>query len=97
MIKRKQAVAIELVRNDSVIVTRYEFAPHAETGWHLHSMDYVVVALTDCQLLIEDINGSKTVNIACGEAYSRQAGVEHNVVNAGEDAMTFVETELVGR
>lgn len=97
MTERKKAVATELVRDERVVVTRFDFEPNTETGWHRHGLDYVIVALTDCQMLIEDQDGSKTVTIARGEAYSRRAGVEHNVVNAGEQAMSFVETELVDR
>jgi len=95
MTKRKQAIATNLVRDERVVVTRYDFAPNSETGWHRHEMDYVVVALTDCQMLIEDRSGTKSVTVARGDAYSRDAGVEHNVVNSGDQAMSFVETELV--
>ncbi|GLQ29285.1 cupin domain-containing protein [Sulfitobacter pacificus] len=95
MTNRKQAIATELVRDDRVVVTRYDFEQNSETGWHRHEMDYVVVALTECQMLIEDQAGSSTVNVARGEAYSRQAGIAHNVVNAGDQAMSFVKTELV--
>lgn len=97
MTEREKAVATELVRDERVVVTRLDFEPGSETGWHRHSLDYVIVALTECQMLIEDQTGSKPVTIPRGEAYSRRAGVEHNVVNAGERAMSFVETELVGR
>lgn len=94
MTKRKQATATRLSDDDRVVITRYDFDPNSETGWHRHNMDYVVVALTDCQMLIEDRDGSKTVNVARGDAYSRKAGIEHNVINSGNRPMSFVETEL---
>ncbi|MEH6737935.1 MAG: cupin domain-containing protein [Sulfitobacter sp.] len=95
MPERAQAIATQLVKDERVVVTRYEFQPGAETGWHEHGMDYVIVALTDCQMLIEGMNGTQSVEIARGDAYSRQAGVKHNVVNDGQGPMSFVETELV--
>jgi mannose-6-phosphate isomerase-like protein (cupin superfamily) len=45
-------------------------------------------------LLEEPGGGARRVNVAAGSAYRRDAGVEHNVVNAGEAAMAFVEIEL---
>jgi mannose-6-phosphate isomerase-like protein (cupin superfamily) len=33
------------------------------------------------------------VDIAKGQAYRREAGVEHNVVNAGKEFMSFIEIE----
>jgi hypothetical protein len=35
-----------------VKVTRWDFAPGAETGWHRHGMDYVVTTLTPCSFLL---------------------------------------------
>jgi mannose-6-phosphate isomerase-like protein (cupin superfamily) len=32
--------------------------------------------------------------VHAGEAYKREAGVEHNVVNRGNAVMRFVEVEL---
>ena len=39
-----------LMDDDRVRVTRYDFAPGDETGWHVHDMEYVIVTLTDCRL-----------------------------------------------
>lgn len=54
---------------------------------------YVVVPMTDCHFLIEDDNGSQQVDVARGMPYRREAGVSHNVVNAGSEAMSFIEIE----
>ena len=35
-----------------------------------------------------------TAELKAGQSYSRLAGVEHNVVNAGTAPLSFVETEL---
>jgi len=92
---RQQATATILVDDDRVRVTRFDFAPGAETGWHRHGHDYVVTPVTDCQMLLEEPGGtSREVSMPAGAAYRRQEGVEHNVINAGETAMTFVEMEL---
>lgn len=92
---RPQVTATVLVDDERVRVTRFDFAPGAETGWHVHCHDYVVTAVTDCAFLLEEPEGaSREVDVAAGEAYRRSEGVEHNVVNRGTKPMIFVETEL---
>ena len=54
---REPAVAAVLCEDARTRVTRYDFAPGAETGWHIHHMPYVVVPLTDCEFLIETAAG----------------------------------------
>ncbi|WP_306144053.1 cupin domain-containing protein [Roseibium sp. MMSF_3412] len=93
--KREQATATQLIDDDRVRVTRFDFAPGAETGWHRHEMDYVITALTDCQMLLEGPGGeSREVLVPAGTVYRRNEGVEHNVINGGDALMSFVETEL---
>lgn len=92
---RPKATAKVLVDDERVRVTRFSFAPGAETGWHVHGHDYVVTAITDCEFLLEEPGGtSREVDVAAGEAYRRSEGVEHNVVNRGGNPMIFVEIEL---
>jgi quercetin dioxygenase-like cupin family protein len=92
---RPACTAHVLVDDESVRVTRFDFEPGAETGWHRHGHDYVIVALTDCPMRIEEADGSsRTVLVPAGVAYRRSEGVEHNVVNDGPAVMRFVETEL---
>lgn len=91
---RPAAVATRLVEDARVIVTRFDFAPGAQTGWHLHGHDYVITALTDCAMLLETLDGKVETDVAAGTAYRRDAGVEHNVVNRGDAPMSFVEVEL---
>jgi quercetin dioxygenase-like cupin family protein len=84
-----------MIDNDRVRVTRFDFAPGAETGWHEHGMDYVITTLTDCVMLLEEPGGgSRTVEIAAGTSYAREEGVSHNVINASDSPMAFVEVEL---
>lgn len=92
---RSACTATELVDDDRVRVTRFDFAPGAETGWHRHGYDYVITAVTDCHMLLEEPGGgTRKVLVPAGTAYRRQEGVEHNVVNDGDGVMSFVEVEL---
>lgn len=94
MAGRQQAVATVQVDNDEVIVTEWCFAPGAETGRHRHGYDYVVVPMTGGTLLLETPDGDKHATLVAGQSYFRKAGVEHNVVNASDHEVVFVETEL---
>jgi mannose-6-phosphate isomerase-like protein (cupin superfamily) len=92
---RPQASHEVLIDDGKVRVTRWDFAPGAETGWHRHGMDYVVTTLTPCHMLLEEPGGgSRRVDMEAGIAYRRSEGVEHNVINDGEKPMSFVEIEL---
>jgi quercetin dioxygenase-like cupin family protein len=93
--KRLPCTATVLVDDDRVRVTRFDFAPGAETGWHRHGHDYVITAITDCPMLLEEPGGgTRQVLVPAGTAYRRSEGVEHNVVNNGVTVMSFVEVEL---
>lgn len=74
-------------------VTRGDFEPGADSGRHAHGLGYVVLPMTDCRFLVEDRDGSRQVGIAKGAACRRKAGIEHNVVNAGIEPMSFIEIE----
>ncbi len=43
----QQAEPVTHIDDDRFRVTEWRFAPGAETGWHVHGHDYVVVPLTD--------------------------------------------------
>lgn len=84
-----------LIDDARVRVTRFDFEPGDETGWHTHGMDYVITTLTDCQMRLEEPGGeTREVLIPAGTVYRRDEGVEHNVINGGNTSMTFIETEL---
>ena len=92
---RQACVMTVMVDDARVRATRFDFAPGAETGWHRHGYDYVITALTDCHMLLEEPGGgSRRVIVPAGTAYRRAEGVEHNVVNGGTAVMIFVEVEL---
>ena len=61
------ATTTKLIDDDRARVTRFTFAPGAETGWHQHKFDYVITAITDCKMLLETPDGSKiSATIAAG-------------------------------
>jgi quercetin dioxygenase-like cupin family protein len=91
---RPQAKPTRLLEDDRVRVTRWDFTPGGETGWHRHEYDYVIVPMTDCSFYLEEPDGNRNVDVAAGAPYRRSEGVEHNVVNRGDQPMSFIEIEL---
>lgn len=91
---RAQATSTIQLETDRVKVTEWHFSPGAETGWHRHSMDYVVVPMTSGSLLLETPRGPVHSALDAGGSYSRLAGVEHNVINDNDYPFSFIEIEL---
>ena len=95
MKKLPQAVPTVQVDNERVRVTEWRFAPGAETGEHVHQMDYVVVPLGDGRLKLVSPAGEESfADLKLGVSYTRKAGVHHNVINANDFEYAFVEIEL---
>ena len=91
---RKKAKSTVQIENERVIVTAWRFDPGAETTWHRHAYDIVVVPQTTGRLLIETESGAYTSELVSGVSYARPKGVEHNVVNQNDFEFAFVEIEL---
>jgi len=91
---RPKAVPNRQIDNDSVIVTEWRFEAGAETGWHRHEYDYIVVPGMNGSLLLETTEGQSVSELKEGQSYFRPKGVEHNVVNANEFEFYFIEIEL---
>ena len=91
-----QAIASVQIDNERVNVTEWRFAPGAETGWHRHERDYVVVPQTTGKLLLKTKGGDSFSELVSGISYFRKAGVEHNVINANDGEFVFVEIEIKG-
>jgi beta-alanine degradation protein BauB len=89
-----RATATLLIDNDRVRVTRWRFAPGAATGWHTHDHDYVIVPPTDGTLKLVEPECNKDSVLTVGAPYFREAGVEHDVVNANDHEFTFIEIEV---
>ena len=92
--QRPQAESKLLQENERVIITEWRLASGAETGWHRHAHDYVVVCLTAGRLLAETAKGNVETELQFGQTYARPVGVEHNIVNPGAAEFVFVEIEL---
>lgn len=88
------AVASVQIDDERVIVTQWRFAPGAQTGFHVHAHDYVVVPLTDGILRLIESGGVREATLRAGHSYARPAGVAHNVINANDYDFAFVEIEL---
>src|SRR3954453_8670639 len=93
---RPSATPTVQIDNERVRVTEWRFAPGAATGWHRHELDYVIVPLTTGKLRLVGDEKSEpvTAELRLGQPYFRQAGVEHDVINANDHEFVFLETEL---
>jgi beta-alanine degradation protein BauB len=83
-----------LIDNHRVTVTEWRFEPDANTGWHRHAHDYVIVPLMDGRLKLVTRDGESVAEMKKGAPYFREEGVEHDVVNATDDEYAFIEIEL---
>jgi quercetin dioxygenase-like cupin family protein len=91
---RAKATSKLLQETERAIITEWRFAPGAETGWHRHAHDYIVVVLTAGKLAQETATGDIVTELAAGQTYARPVGVEHNVFNPNPHEFVFVEIEL---
>jgi quercetin dioxygenase-like cupin family protein len=90
-----RAVPTVQVDNDRVRVTEWRFSPGAETGFHIHELDYVVVPSVTGQLKLVSPEGEESLaELKHGVSYFRNAGVHHNVINPNDFEFAFVEIEL---
>ena len=83
------------VENDRTIITEWRFRPGENTGWHCHGYDYAVVPLTDGTLKLLTKDGESSAELKLGHTYFRDAGVEHDVINASDHEIAFVEIEYL--
>ena len=89
------AIASKQLETNRVRVTRWDFLPFTETGWHVHEFDYIVVPIISGELTITDPSGSVLMfKIKQGISYNRKAGVEHNVQNLTKFETSFLEIEF---
>tara|TARA_Y100000588_G_C13397937_1_gene561983 strand:- start:115 stop:399 length:285 start_codon:yes stop_codon:yes gene_type:complete len=81
--------------NELTRVTEWRFAPGAATGWHRHEYDYVIVPITTGTLKFIGPHDTETyAQLGAGVSYFRNAGVEHDVINANDYEFSFVEVEF---
>lgn len=90
------AVPTVEIDDGRVRVTKWHFEPGASTGMHTHEFDYLVVPVTGGEFSVVQPDGTITPMVQSpGAAYARNAGVTHDVVNAGPKAASFVEVEFL--
>lgn len=95
MATRPAAVPTVQIDTPRLRVTEWRFAPGAATGWHRHVHDYVVVPITTGCLLLEETGGSsRHAELTAGVSYTREIGVEHDVINDNDWEFVFIEVEL---
>jgi quercetin dioxygenase-like cupin family protein len=83
-----------LADDDRVRVTRWDFEPHANTEWHTHELPYCIVMIIGGTLAIHDGSNVSHVALAAGDSYVRPKGVTHDVMNASDHPISFVEIEM---
>ena len=89
-----KAIPTLQIENERVIVTEWRFAPGAETEYHVHAHDYVVVPMSTGSLRLVEPTGTREVALEAGMSYARLAGVAHNVININAYEFSFIEIEL---
>ncbi len=92
---RPKAEPEVMLDNDQMVVTKWSFAEGAETGWHRHGHDYLVVPLADGMLILEEPGGTtREAPLGFAKPYFRPEGVEHNVINGSGGPYAFLEIEI---
>ena len=92
---RLAAIPTVQIDNARLRVIEWLFAPGAATGWHRHAHDYVVVPMTTGRLLLEEPGGAiRHAKLTVDVSYSRETGVEHDVINDNDTEFVFIEIEL---
>lgn len=91
------ATGTVLIENDRVRVTEWRFPAKGDnTGWHVHELDYLVVPLSDGLLFLHEPDGStREVELFRESPYFRKKGVHHDVVNASDSEIVFIEVEFL--
>ncbi|MGH8640006.1 MAG: cupin, partial [Burkholderiales bacterium] len=65
-----KAIPTVQIDNERVIVTEWCFAPGAETEYHVHAHDYVVVPMTTGTLRLVEPTGTREVELKAGVSYA---------------------------
>ena len=80
----KKASPVPRMNNAQVRITEWQFESGEATVFHRHEFDDVVVPLVDGLLRLVAAGGETRAALRTGVAYFRRAGVEHDVINAGD-------------
>lgn len=89
------ALAEIIEDNERARIVRYSLAPGEATGWHTHTLDYVIVPYGDCRIRVESDDGSSIeAEMHQRSPYFREKGARHNVINIMTVALSFLEIEI---
>ena len=89
------AAQIEVIEdNERVRIVRYTLVPGARTGWHKHTLDYVIVPYSDCRVRVEHAGGAIEAEMTRNSPYFRKAGTEHDVISLMDTPFSFLEIEI---
>ena len=80
--------------NARVRIVRYTLTPGSETGWHTHTLDYVIVPYDDGKVRVDRRDGTIEADMFRNAPYFREKGVEHNVTSLMVATFSFLEIEL---
>lgn len=94
MSTRAKTTAATIVDNERVRVTCFTWAPGAETGWHRHAHDYVIVPYRDCSVRVEMDGTTVEATMFREQPYFREKGVEHNVISLEAEPFSLIEIEI---
>lgn len=90
------AVSEVVVDDGGLRITRWTFPPGSATGMHVHEYRYVVVPVSGGEFSAVMPDGtSMSLEQVAGVPYVRDAGVEHDIVNANEAVQVFLEIEIL--
>ena len=88
------AIPTSMQDDETVRITRWDFAPGAVTGWHKHGWPYFVIMLMDGVLRVHDGKAVVDTALVAGQSYMRPANIEHDVMNGSDHPIAFIEIEI---
>jgi hypothetical protein len=85
-----------VIDDDRIRITKWAFNTiGANTGWHVHEYDYIVVPISNGTFAVTNPDGAThDLTQNAGSPYLGTAGTEHDVANATDAAVAFLEIEL---
>jgi len=87
-------IDVPRTRPQMVIVQSRDFAPGAQSGWHVHpGTEVAYVTAGKIELLVK----GKATTIAAGDSFTMPRGVPHNGINSSGEMARVVITLVVDK
>ena len=83
-----------IIDNERVNVADWRMGPDTQIGHHVHSLDYIVVALSEGELTIATEDGEAAFPLEVGATVFLNTGDAHDVLNRTGREIRFLEIEL---